>query len=109
MVNEARGSAGVGALALNDRLSQIAQDHSQRLAREGRLLHHECLGCTYRGAAWQIMGENVGTGSGIAAVHREMMESAGHRENILRKGFDRVGIGIVRADGLVWVTEVFAG
>ena len=109
LINDARGSAGLGGLALNDRLSQIADEHSLRMAREGRLAHHDCLGCTYKGGGWQIMGENVGAGAGIAAVHREMMESPAHRENILRKGFDRVGIGITRANGLVWVTEIFAG
>jgi uncharacterized protein YkwD len=109
MINQARGSAGVSGLALNDRLSGIAQEHSQRMSQESRLVHHECLGCTMRDGAWRILGENVGAGSGIAAVHREMMQSSSHRENILRRGFDRVGIGIVRIDGLVWVTEVFAG
>ncbi len=55
------------------------------------------------------MGENVGAGTSIGAVHRKMMRSSSHRNNILKQGFDRVGVGIVRAKGLVWVTEIFAG
>jgi uncharacterized protein YkwD len=38
-----------------------------------------------------------------------MMRSASHRDNVLRRAYDKVGVGIVRANGMVWVTEIFIG
>jgi uncharacterized protein YkwD len=37
------------------------------------------------------------------------MRSAGHRANILKRGYRRIGIGVVRARGLFWVTTIFYG
>jgi uncharacterized protein YkwD len=37
------------------------------------------------------------------------MHSAGHRGNILKRAFRRVGIGVVRARGSTWVTVIFYG
>ena len=41
--------------------------------------------------------------------HNDLMDSPGHRENILREGVSTIGVGIaVDAKGAYWVTEVFA-
>jgi uncharacterized protein YkwD len=37
------------------------------------------------------------------------MHSAGHRANILKRGFRRVGVGAVKAGGCMWVTVIFYG
>jgi uncharacterized protein YkwD len=37
------------------------------------------------------------------------MHSAGHRANILKRGFRRVGVGAVKARGCMWVTVIFYG
>ena len=37
------------------------------------------------------------------------MKSDAHRQNILGRGFRRVGIGVYAADGFVWVTLIFVG
>jgi uncharacterized protein YkwD len=37
------------------------------------------------------------------------MHSADHRANILRRAFRRVGVGVVKARGSVWVTVIFYG
>ena len=45
----------------------------------------------------------------VEGSHNDLMESAGHRENILREGVCTIGVGIaVDAKGAYWVTEVFA-
>jgi uncharacterized protein YkwD len=109
LINQERSAGGMGGLASTDRLSDIARRHSAEMADQNRLSHHGCLGCTLRGSAWNVAGENVGAGSSIQAVHEEMMRSASHRDNVMRRAYDKVGVGIVRANGLVWVTEVFVG
>lgn len=35
------------------------------------------------------------------------MNSAGHRENILRGGFSQTGLGICRQDNTYYLTQVF--
>ena len=37
------------------------------------------------------------------------MGSGGHRANILNPRFRRIGIGVVKARGSVWVTTIFYG
>jgi uncharacterized protein YkwD len=37
------------------------------------------------------------------------MRSAPHRANILNARYRRIGIGVVKARGLVWVTAIFYG
>jgi uncharacterized protein YkwD len=56
-----------------------------------------------------MMAENIGVGASVQAVHDALMDSSGHRENILGSGYQRVGVGIVRRGDRVWVTELFAG
>jgi uncharacterized protein YkwD len=38
-----------------------------------------------------------------------LMQSSGHRANILAAGYSQVGIGVVRSGGTVWVTMDFVG
>ncbi|MGH2703523.1 MAG: CAP domain-containing protein [Actinomycetota bacterium] len=41
---------------------------------------------------WQALGENVGVGGDVEALHRAFMDSPGHRTNFLGD-YERVGIG----------------
>ena len=107
MVNQARNANGTGRLSLSDNLSRRAHNHSERMADSGSIFH-SCLDCGKR-RSYSTMAENVGVGGSLGAVHDALMASSGHRENILDSRFDRVGIGVVRRGGRVWVTELFAG
>ncbi len=42
-------------------------------------------------------GENLVYAPSLAIAHRGLMESEGHRENILRPEFRRLGVGVVSA------------
>ena len=37
------------------------------------------------------------------------MRSDPHRDNILRRGYRRVGNGVYAHDGFLWVTPIFVG
>jgi uncharacterized protein YkwD len=106
MVNQARSANGKGRLSLSASLSRRAHRHSERMADSGTL-SHSCLDCG-KGSSPSSMAENVGVGPSLGAVHDALMNSPGHRNNILG-AFDRVGIGVVRRGDRVWVTELFAG
>ena len=41
--------------------------------------------------------------------HRALMDSPGHRANILEKRFTKIGVGVYHnANGEFWVTEMFS-
>lgn len=107
LINDARASNGRGRLNLSASLSRRAHRHSERMADSGSLFH-SCLDCGKR-RSYSTMAENVGAGGSLGAVHNALMSSSGHRENILGPDFRRVGVGVVRRGGRVWVTELFAG
>lgn len=107
MINRARDDRSVGSLSLSERLSRRAHRHSEEMADAGTLFH-SCLSCSGRRSP-SAMGENVGVGDSLQAVHNALMDSSSHRENILSSAYQRVGVGIVKRGGRVWVTELFAG
>jgi uncharacterized protein YkwD len=109
MVNETRMAAGLPGLGFSEPLSAVARAHSATLAGQRRLFHHDCLTCVVGVSTWRVMGENVGAGTPLRAVHRAFMRSASHRANILNADYGRVGIGVVRGGRRLWVTEIFVG
>jgi uncharacterized protein YkwD len=45
----------------------------------------------------------------IQSAHNSLMNSPGHRANILQPGVTRIGIGIATdATGNIWITQMFA-
>jgi uncharacterized protein YkwD len=106
MINESRTDSGVRLLRLSERLSRIAHRHSKDMAIR-RTLFHSCLPCEI--GTLGRLGENVGFGANYAAVQAELLASPPHRANILNPRFRRVGVGVVRRGGLVWVTQIFYG
>jgi uncharacterized protein YkwD len=105
MINEARADAGVRLLPLSERLSRIAHRHSKQMASRNTLFH-SCLTCSV-GGDWRKLAENVGYGADRATVQHEFLASPPHRENLLYPKYRRVGVGVVRRGGLVWVTQIF--
>jgi hypothetical protein len=104
-VNEARASAGLPALQVAGDLTAVARRHSERMASQQSLHHNPNLGSDVSG--WQKVGENVGRGPSVGAIHDAFMASASHRANILGGDWTEVGVGVVVRDGELWVTQVF--
>ena len=107
LANSARAAAGVAPLAPRDDLATVARTWSERMAREGRLSHNPAVGSQV--CCWRSWAENVGYSyRGAADVHRLLMESPGHRANLLAAASTEVGIGTATdAQGRIWVTQVF--
>jgi len=63
----------------------------------------------FRSRRWKLIGENVGLAGTVLRVHRLMMRSSSHRSNILRRGYNRIGVGVKETRRGVWVTEMFWG
>lgn len=102
-VNQERTARGLGALAWDPRLVPVARAHAQEMFRLKYFGHTSpTAGSPFdRLAAASIgyrrAGENLAYAHSAAAAHRGLMESPGHRENILRPEYTRIGIGVVSA------------
>jgi uncharacterized protein YkwD len=102
--NAERRARGLGALRLNDRLSQAAQAHAADMVRSGYFGHQSRRGITFvsrirsRGFRGFPLGENIAAGDGDlaspTAIVADWMRSAGHRSNILNPRYKEIGIGV---------------
>src|ERR671918_146223 len=53
------------------------------------------------------LAETVGYGPNRVTVQQDFLATPPHRINLLNPKFRRVGVGVVRRGGLVWVTQIF--
>lgn len=101
MVNRERAAAGLKALAPDPALTEVARAHSADMFARGYFAHvtPEGLSPFDRMAAahitFRIAGENLALAPTLKLAHTGLMNSPGHRANILRPEFGRVGIGIM--------------
>jgi uncharacterized membrane protein required for colicin V production len=103
LLNDERTSRGLAALEVDPRLVPVARQHSEELFRLKYFGHQSPVtGSPFdRIAAAKISysraGENLAYAQSVAVAHRGLMDSEGHRENILRPEFTRAGIGVISA------------
>ena len=104
--NRERVKNGLPALIWDADLCRMAREHSENMAQRGYFAHVTPDGARLRDRAraigithYQVLGENIAYNlgyddPGTFAVERWMI-SPGHRANILRREFGRVGIGVL--------------
>lgn len=103
LVNDERASAGLSRLEWDDRLVPVARAHSEEMFRLKYFSHTSpVVGSPFdrlkaAGITYTRAGENLAYAQSVTIAHRGLMESEGHRENILRPEFTRMGIGVVSA------------
>ena len=59
------------------------------------------------GIRFGVAGENLALAPNVSAVHSGLMNSPGHRANILHGEFTHVGIGVVEGPIGLMVVQVF--
>ncbi|HYE64054.1 MAG TPA: CvpA family protein [Pyrinomonadaceae bacterium] len=101
LVNQERAAAGLGPLAADPELKEVARQHSADMFARGYFSHITPEGHSpfdrirAAGITFRIAGENLALAPTVAIAHTGLMNSPGHRANILRPQFGRVGIGIM--------------
>jgi uncharacterized protein YkwD len=101
LVNEERHKAGLKPLKFDPELLDVARAHSQDMFSRGYFSHITPEGLSpfdrMRKAKIRFLaaGENLALGQTLNICHRGLMNSPGHRANILNPAFGRVGIGIM--------------
>ena len=114
LTNAERKKADLAPLQLNARLLAAARGHSANMARKNEVAH-ELDGKTMpervqeKGYKYSLVGENVAWNQRSPEdVVERWMNSPQHRENILRKEFTEIGVGVARnKDGEPYYTQVF--
>ncbi len=114
LVNREREKAGVSKLEWSNNLAAAAQAHSKLLDAHQDLSHQfagepplqERVGAT--GLRFNSVAENVAEAPEVEVAHEGLMNSPGHRANILNRDYNVIGIAIVRHGSQLFVTQDFA-
>ncbi len=100
-LNEAREARGLALLRWDDRAAQVAQAHSADMESAGFVGHvspttgDASARFDRAGIVGGVVRENVGRGYGPNGIHESLMNSPGHRANMLAEDVTHVGIGVV--------------
>jgi uncharacterized protein YkwD len=101
LVNEERTNRGLNPLLPDPELTKVARSHARDMFERGYFAHINPEGKTpfdrMREANVQFLtaGENLALAHSLTIAHQGLMNSPGHRANILNPAFGRVGIGIL--------------
>ena len=101
LVNAERARYGLPALKVNPQLVQLARLKAKDMVENNYFSH---TSPTY-GSPFEMMrksnvtylyaGENLAGASTVEAAHQALMNSPGHRANILNPSFKEIGIAVV--------------
>lgn len=115
LVNKERENRGLKALVFEQKLQSIAREHSKDMLNRGYFSHYSPEGKTVadralaQGIDFLVIGENLAYAPDVEAAHKGLMNSEGHRANILSEDYGRIGIGVM--DGGMYgkmFTQVFS-
>jgi len=101
LVNKERATAGLRPLAPDPELTEVARRHSVDMFARGYFAHDTPEGldpfARMREAHVRYLtaGENLALAPTLQVAHSGLMNSPGHRANILNSQFGRLGIGIM--------------
>jgi uncharacterized protein YkwD len=101
MVNKERKSRGLNPLKPDPEMTRVARAHSRDMFVRGYFAHVNPDGKDpfdrMKAAKVSFMhaGENLALANTLQIAHTNLMNSPGHRANILRPGFGRLGIGVL--------------
>jgi uncharacterized protein YkwD len=118
LINDYRTSSGLNAIAYEPTLTYVAKFRSQDLMDRNYWSHYTPEGTTVfnlfkaNGVNYKIGGENLGqaTPAGIGSPEAFMnawKNSSSHNANMLRNGYNYIGVGMVENGDRIVVTTVF--
>lgn len=101
LVNEERRKAGLDELELDPEITEVARAHSLDMWQKKYFAHESLDGqdpaerLQEGEVVFMEAGENLALARNIERAHRGLMNSEGHRRNILDPNFRRIGIGVI--------------
>ena len=103
LVNRARAENGLEPVEVDPTIRDVARAYSTTMFQQGFFAHIDQNGATpfdrmrAGGATFRAAGENLALAPTVQIAHDGLMNSPGHRANILNPRYRRIGIGV--ADG----------
>lgn len=116
MVNQERSKAGLKPLTWDPDLANVAQVKAKDMVDNNYFDHTSpTYGSPFEmmkkfGISYRAAGENLAGSSSVERAHVGLMNSEGHRKNILNPNFTHLGIGVEKSTryGYVYV-QMFIG
>lgn len=116
LVNEERTAIGLAPLSWNKELAEVAQAKAQDMADNNYFSHTSpTYGSPFEmmrsfGISYRYAAENIAKNSSVEKAHTALMNSDGHRKNILNANYTEIGIGIVKTSSNSYtVVQMFIG
>lgn len=103
-INSERSARGLSTVRVASDLASVAAEHTRQMVDDGAIYHVPDL--ERRAPGWAVLGDNVGAGAGIDSIFEGFMDSASHRENLLRESFTHLGVGVVETEDFVYATVI---
>jgi uncharacterized protein YkwD len=114
LINQDRTAQGLAPLKWDPALAVAARKHCLRMALEGTVSHRfqgepdaeERAGVA--GAHFSLIIENLGMDTVVDGIHQQWADSRDNRANMLNPEVDRVGVGVVSSNGMLYAVADFA-
>lgn len=101
LVNRERAIEGLQPVAFDNALRDVARAHSDDMFKRGYFSHYTPDGVSpfdrmnNAGISYVYAGENLALAPTTPLAHQGLMNSPGHRANILNPNFNKIGIGVI--------------
>lgn len=101
LVNKERISRGLGQLVFDDQLRDVGRKHCKDMFEKGYFSHYTPEGLSpfdrmdEAGILYNSAGENLALSPNVDIAMQGLMNSPGHKANILSASFGRIGIGVI--------------
>ncbi len=118
--NKERTERGLKALKFNQELTELAKIHNKNMNDYEFFDHEDQNGMKIGERREEFfpeilggIGENIAFNKGYEIegtakrLVKQWMNSPGHRENILRKEFTQLGVGVLASENKIYGTQVF--
>ncbi len=118
LINSVRADHGLSQLVVLQSLTDISRTRSSDMVSRNYFSHYSPEGSTFfnimrnSGISWANAGENLGNAAPAnwgtpSAFINAWMNSASHRDNMLRGHYKYIGVGIVDGGGRRVITTIF--
>ncbi len=101
MVNKERVSRGLSTLSFDGNLTSVGREHCTDMLQRGYFSHYTPEGLSPFDRMAQVSisftyaGENLAFSPSVELAMQGLMQSLGHRANILSQNFGKIGIGVI--------------
>jgi uncharacterized protein YkwD len=105
-VNKERGKVGLSPVVFSESLAQVGRNHCKDMFKRGYFSHYTPEGLSpfdrmqAASISFTFAGENLALSPNVSLAMKGLMQSPGHKANILSQNFNTLGVGVI--DGGVY-------